>query len=57
MDADLRYPELNVTSGSVLGFATAFTEDGAGVYGRLAVDQEGHVVFVASEPDHDPEKE
>jgi hypothetical protein len=57
MATDPKYPQLSVDSHGVLAGATAFDEDGAGVGGHLAVDQEGHVIFVADEPDHGPEKE
>lgn len=57
MAADLKYPQLSVESDGVLGHATAFDEDGAGVGGHLAVDREGHVIFVVDQPDLDPEKE
>jgi hypothetical protein len=57
MGDDLKYPLLSADEGSVLGHANAFTDDGDAVGGHLAVDQEGHVVFVATDPDHDPKKE
>lgn len=41
--ADLRYPKISIES---LDHARAFTEDGEGVNGRLAVDLEGRLVFV-----------
>jgi hypothetical protein len=42
---------------STLAGANAFTESGDAIHGHLAVDDEGHVVFVPDDPDHDPEKE
>lgn len=57
MGDDLKYPLLNPSDNSTLGGATAFTEDEGAVHGHLAVDDEGHVVFVPDDPDHDPEKE
>jgi hypothetical protein len=51
MAGDLKFPLLNPHDhSSTLGGATAFTEDGADVFGHLAVDDEGRVVFVADEP-------
>jgi hypothetical protein len=54
----MRYPLLTPNdNSSTLGGATAFTEDEDAVNGHLAVDDQGHVVFVVDQPDHDPEKE
>jgi hypothetical protein len=57
MGADLKYPLLSPESNGVLGHAAAFTEGGDQIGGHLAVDDQGHVVFVPDQPDHDPEKE
>ena len=48
MTDQLRYPKLQVEDRGVLAHATAFTTGGGAVEGHLAVDKEGHVVFVES---------
>ena len=45
----LRYPQLEADHGSTLAGAKAYDKDGNGINGHLAVDQEGHVVFVEDE--------
>lgn len=58
MGGELKYQLLSLGDNSgTLGAAEAITENEDLVHGHLAVDQEGHVIFVADQPDHDPEKE
>jgi hypothetical protein len=45
----MRYPKIEVNSGSTLAAAVAYNEKGGRINGHLAVDQEGHVVFVEDE--------
>lgn len=50
----LRYPKISIYD---LDHARAFTEEGQEVYGRLAVDEEGRVVFVPDNPEGEPGRE
>lgn len=53
MAIDPKFPILSTETKGVLGYAEAFDEAGEGYGGHLAVDAEGHVVFIADHIDEE----